>query len=106
MEVTPYITPPETCLRPIVFIPSDDGEILSFQLDTGDMVQRWRGVEGHKKGRVTCVTGRLGHQVPHLSKRPAYSRNCIPGPLMQKLACGNQMCFINRQKVQKLRRIN
>lgn len=63
MEVTPYVTSPETCLRPLVFVPSDDGEILSFQLETGEMVQRWRGMEGHKIGRVTCVTGRLGYQV-------------------------------------------
>ena len=104
--MTPYITPPETCLRSIVFVPSDDGEILSFQLDTGEMVQRWRGVEGNKNGRVTCVTGRLGHQVPHLSKLMAYGRNCIPGPLMQKLACGNQICSINRQKLQKSQRID
>jgi hypothetical protein len=63
MEVTPFITPPETCLRPLVFVPSDDGEILSFELHTGGMVQRWRGMEGQKPGRVTCITGRRGYQV-------------------------------------------
>jgi DNA excision repair protein ERCC-8 len=63
MEVTPYITPPDTCLRPLVYLPSDDGEILCFELYTGQLVSRFRGMERFVNGRVTCVTGRLGHQV-------------------------------------------
>ena len=66
MEVIPYITPPDTCLSPLVFIPSDDAEILCFQLFTGRMVQRIRGMERNVNGRVTCVAGRPSHHVRSL----------------------------------------
>ena len=64
MEVTPYITPPDTCLSPLVFIPSDDAEIIGFDLYTGELVQRFRGMERNVNGRVTCVAGR---PVQHVS---------------------------------------
>jgi hypothetical protein len=62
MEVMPYITPQDTCLSPLVFVPSDDGEILCFELYTGQLFSRFRGME-RNTGRVTCVTGRPGYQV-------------------------------------------
>jgi DNA excision repair protein ERCC-8 len=64
MEVLPWITPPDTCHNPLVFIPSDDAEILCFELYTGVLVHRIRGMEKNARGRVTCVTGRAEHQVP------------------------------------------
>lgn len=64
MEVTPYITTPDTCLSPLVYVPSDDAEILCFELYTGQLVNRYRGMEKNSTGRVTCVTGRAGTQVP------------------------------------------
>lgn len=63
MEVAPWITPPEACLSPLVFVPSDDAEVLCFDLFTGHLVSRFRGMERHAIGRVTCITGRYGHQV-------------------------------------------
>jgi hypothetical protein len=65
MEVTPYITPHDTCLSPLVFIPSDDAEILCFELYTGVLVQRFRGMERNINGRVTCLAGRPSQQVFH-----------------------------------------
>jgi len=63
MEVLPWITPPDVCALPLVFIPSDDGEILCFELFKGVLVQRIRGMEKNARGRVTCVTGRAEYQV-------------------------------------------
>lgn len=62
MEVTPYITTPDTCLSPLVYVPSDDAEILCFELYTGKLVNRYRGMEKNSTGRVTCVAGRSGTQ--------------------------------------------
>src|SRR5579859_4544871 len=62
MEVTPYITENESCLSPFIYVPSDDAEILGFELYTGQLVSRFKGMEKDSTGRVTCVTGRLGHQ--------------------------------------------
>jgi len=64
MEALPWITPPDTCDKPLVFVPSDDAEMLCFELHTGVLVQRIRGMEKNARGRVTCVTGRAEHQVP------------------------------------------
>lgn len=90
MEVTPYITSPDTCLSPLVFVPSDDAEILCFELYTGQLIQRLQGVTQNINGRVTCVVGRTSHQVEFLLEY--YNiRNYIQELLMQKLACGNQV---------------
>lgn len=69
MEVAPWITPPEACLSPLVFVPSDDAEVLCFDLFSGQLVSRFRGMERHAIGRVTCVTGRPGHQVSEVEIR-------------------------------------
>lgn len=63
MEVLPWITPPDVCARTLVFIPSDDAEILCFELFSGLLVQRIRGMEKNARGRVTCVAGRAEYQV-------------------------------------------
>jgi hypothetical protein len=63
MEVLPYITPPDMCLSPLIFIPSDDAEILCFELYTGVGIARLRGMELNTNGRVVCVAGRSSHQV-------------------------------------------
>jgi hypothetical protein len=62
MEVTPYITEKDTCLSPLVYVPSDDAEILAFELFTGQLIARLKGMEKDSTGRVTCITGRPGHQ--------------------------------------------
>lgn len=73
MEVTPYITPPDTCLSPLIFIPSDDAEIHCFELYTGQLIQRFHGMERNINGRVTCITGRPTHHVcPHLLSPVSY----------------------------------
>ena len=61
MEVKPYITPPDTCFETFVYVPSDDSELLCFELFTGKLVSRLQ-VLGGSAGRVTCVAGRRGHQ--------------------------------------------
>lgn len=63
MEVLPWITPPDMCHLPLVYIPSDDAEILCFVLHTGKLVQRIRGMKRNARGRVTCVAGRAECQV-------------------------------------------
>jgi hypothetical protein len=90
MEVTPYITPPDTCLSPLVFIPSDDAEILCFELFTGQMIQRIRGMERNFNGRVTCVTGRPSHHVRSFTYL-TYNRKYIQGQLTHKLGFGNHL---------------
>lgn len=62
MEVSPYITENDSCLSPFVYVPSDDAEILCFELYTGRLVSRFRGMQRDQEGRVTCVTGRIGYQ--------------------------------------------
>jgi hypothetical protein len=97
MEVTPYITSPDTCLSPLVFVPSDDAEILCFELYTGQLVQRLQGTSPNVNGRVTCVAGRTSHQVKSLLEY-SNTRNYTQEPLMQKLAYGNQVCFTDRRR--------
>lgn len=97
MEVTPYITPPETCISQLVFIPSDDAEILCFELFTGRMIQRIRGMEMNVNGRVTCVIGRPSQYVTSFTYL-AYNRKYIQGQLMQKLGFGNHLWFIGLRK--------
>ena len=94
MEVTPYITPQDTCLSSLVFIPSDDAEILCFELYTGRMVHRIRGMEQNVNGRVSCVAGRANHCV-HQDLWPTDVRNCIQEGLMRKLGSGNQIWYID-----------
>ena len=77
MEVTPFITPQDTCLSPFVFLPSDDAEILCFELYTGRLVRRLKGMERNASGRVTCVAGRTAHHVVFYEMF-SNNRNCIP----------------------------
>jgi len=65
MEVKPYITPPDTCQTPLMYVPSDESEILCFELFTGELVSRLQ-VLGGLAGRATCVAGRPSHQVCRL----------------------------------------
>ncbi|KAL1921036.1 uncharacterized protein VTP21DRAFT_11671 [Calcarisporiella thermophila] len=52
----PCISPPEACRRPLVFQPSDDRQILVFELYDGRLVKRLRG----SYGRVTSIAWRPG----------------------------------------------
>jgi hypothetical protein len=97
MEVIPYITPPDTCLSPLVFVPSDDAEILCFELHSGQLIQRLQGMARNVNGRVTCVAGRTSHQVKCLFEYFDF-RNYIREPLMQKLEYGNQVWFIDQRR--------
>jgi hypothetical protein len=63
MEIIPYITTNDTCLSPFIFLPSDDAEILCFNLFTGQLVLRFRAMKRNFDGRVTCISGRPFHHV-------------------------------------------
>lgn len=46
-----------------MYIPSDEAEILGFELYTGKLIARLRGMEKDRVCRVTCLAGRKQHDV-------------------------------------------
>jgi hypothetical protein len=63
MEVIPYVTPMDSCEKPMIYIPSDDAEILAFEFYTGKLIARLPGMQNQRTGRVASVAGRYVQQV-------------------------------------------
>ncbi|OLL25250.1 DNA excision repair protein ERCC-8 [Neolecta irregularis DAH-3] len=57
-NMNPCITDIRSVETPLIFVPSDDGYLLEFQLFEGALVKKAFGVNG----RLTSVTGRVGEE--------------------------------------------
>lgn len=100
MEVLPYITRNDMCLTPLIFIPSDDNEILGFELFSGVCFARLRGMEKNTSGRIFCVVGRSAHQVC-CSTKLTDCRSSIQEQKMLRWEFGNQIWLISLLKCRR-----